>query len=705
MLASGAFATFVFTKSALQVIIQANQEELSRQTMDKVDRLLFGYYVSIQNIGEEEHIERTLGGELTDLRVIERRIKELPFLSGPWDQLKIVNLDKVIVVSNTQQRAGRGFVENSPSNLAALKAAFAGHVYYSDFIAADGELDRPTMIFAAPIRDQEKSGNPIVGAVIGHIAWPVISEILKNLSSTTEFDLYNHEGVLIATNQETEPNLFHKNEEVTKVIQNPKNSSEVSIELENHFEALITQTTSAGYLSYKGNGWVLFAETPTAIAFAPAKKTAWIIVSVLIPIISLVMVTILYLLNRLIVQPVVKLTKITDVIANGDLAKRAEVKAQDEIGDLTTSFNLMADKIMNSYSDVKKAKDKIVTLVESISDGVIAIDINWNIIEWNSAAETISGWSKREVLGKPFRDHIHFIRERDRSENIIFIQEAMLYGKAKSMENHTILVRKDKSEISIGDSAAPIFDENKKVIGVIIVFRDMTKELESQSLKTDFKYAAHQMRTPVTKVLWDIEVAIDSKDEKERQELLTDAHDSARSISKMSDQLLAVAEIEQNVVVPRHEAVDAAEIIGEILRELKPNADKEKIRLSFVNNIDDSKIETDKILVKRFLSELVDNGIKYNKENGEVLIAMTEDGSQVLFEIKDTGIGIIENQHPLIFTKFFRGANYDTSKIPGAGMGLFISRSYVNLLNGKIWFRSEVGKGTSFFVLLPKLRQ
>ena len=125
---------YTLTKNALEIAEQANLEELGLQTADKIDRLLFRYYVGIQNIGEEEAIERTLSGELDDISVIERRIKELPFLSGPWDELDIIDAHGKIVVSNSRHKMSVEQIFGNADIALAVKEALSGQVYYSDFI-------------------------------------------------------------------------------------------------------------------------------------------------------------------------------------------------------------------------------------------------------------------------------------------------------------------------------------------------------------------------------------------------------------------------------------------------------------------------------------------------------------------------------------------------------------------------------------------
>ena len=160
--------------------------------------------------------------------------------------------------------------------------------------------------------------------------------------------------------------------------------------------------------------------------------------------------------------------------------------------------------------EIRQANEKNEILLHSIGDAVVAIDKDWNIVMWNPIATLLTGWGQEEVMGKPFRSFVRFLKEQDRSENILFISEAMLTRRVKNMENHTVLIRKDGSELPVGDSAAPIVDPTtNEVGGAIIVFRDVSADRDAQLIRSSFAYASHQLRTPVTEALWSIEVAKD----------------------------------------------------------------------------------------------------------------------------------------------------------------------------------------------------
>jgi len=490
------FFTYTSTKSALETTIIEKQNELGRQTMDKIDRLLFNYYLNIQNISEEESIERTLSGAVNDLRVIERRIKELPFLTGPWDVLQVIDSRGFVVVSNTRKKVGVSVPEEHSDDLIALKEALNGHVYYSNLVISK-DTGKPTIIFASPIRDQEKPDQPIIGAVIGQIAWPVVTEIIKDFDSSTEFELYTHDGLLIATNQENKESLFTKNDAIALDIEKYYSTTTIGADLSRDIghkfgesEVLIVRNQSTGYLAYEGNGWVLFIETPAAIIFAPAVSAASRILLILFPTIFLTVFFVLVFLNKFIIRPIFDFTKITDLIAKGDFTKRVEVKSKDEIGQLGISFNTMTGKLQELYKNldnkvkektsqlsdkvneieksksailnlledteeakrhIAKEKDKMDTILHSIGDGVFVMDKNLKIILINKVAAKMAGYEMEEILGTKYSDKMKFVSEDTGEVNDQFINKAIETKTVQEMSNHTILVDKNGNKTQVAD--------------------------------------------------------------------------------------------------------------------------------------------------------------------------------------------------------------------------------------------------------------
>ncbi|HEY4496726.1 MAG TPA: ATP-binding protein, partial [Candidatus Paceibacterota bacterium] len=345
-------------------------------------------------------------------------------------------------------------------------------------------------------------------------------------------------------------------------------------------------------------------------------------------------------------------------------------------------------------------KIKIEILLDSIGDGIIAIDRSWNITFSNEIASSISGWPKKEMIGRPFRDVIKFIREYDRKENISFIENAMVLGRMQQLQEKTSLIKKNGDEILIDDSASPIFNDDGKVVGATIIFRDASTTQEASNLRAGFQYASHQLNTPISKIMWSLELAIEEKDYDKRTKAIKEAYRSAQSVSKMSEQLFAVAQIDQDVVIPEYAEFELDVLIKDISKKSENSSFRSDVKISFNIANDIKKINSDKKMLSRILQELLDNAFKFNAQDGSIDISVRLIHGDIVFAIKDTGIGIVERDQALVFTKFFRGMNFDTSKISGAGLGLFISKAYTEILDGKIWFTSKPGE-TIFSFKLP----
>lgn len=358
-------------------------------------------------------------------------------------------------------------------------------------------------------------------------------------------------------------------------------------------------------------------------------------------------------------------------------------------------------EIWRGANVLDRQKSEIEKILTGIGDGVIAIDRSWNIRSWNRAAADLSGWSAEEVLGKPFRDFVKFIREKDRKENIAFIEETMLFGKVHFMESNILLVRKDGTEIPVGDSASPTFDAHGIVDGAIVIFRNVAGERESQLLKSDFAYASHQLNTPVSKSLWSIEQALSESDPDRLKSKLAIAYQSAKSTEKLVHQLFVVSELDKGFVVPILARILPGEVFESVRQQVENDTRFLNVRVDFDLSPEVPTIAADAKLLKQALYEIVKNAIDYSKPGSHIRVQGRLAGSDLLISISDSGIGIPIEQQALVYTKFFRGNNFNTTDIIGAGLGLFVAREYIHLMKGKIWFESKEGEGTIFYVSLP----
>lgn len=356
--------------------------------------------------------------------------------------------------------------------------------------------------------------------------------------------------------------------------------------------------------------------------------------------------------------------------------------------------------ILKNQEDIRSERDREQMFLDSIGDGVVAIDRNWNITLWNRAASTISGWSGREVIGKQFRSVVKFLKESDRTEYITFIEDAMVSGNVRSVDRGLVLVRKDGSEVAVSDSASAVVNMQGTSEGAIIIFRDVTQERESERLRTDFAYAAHQLRTPVTEALWNIETAQKERNAKKRNESLDIAHSALLNVKDLEEHLITVSEIDKGIVSPWVSYVVVSEMCADIERTLRQKAEARNVKLSFDLAHAPKGINTDQKLLKVVLCEVIENALLYSREGGTVVVRAVVRDKDMVFEVEDHGVGISLDEQPIVFTKFFRGSNRGAQSV-GSGLGLFVAKEYTRIIDGKIWFISEEGKGATFFIAIP----
>jgi methyl-accepting chemotaxis protein len=353
----------VTSQSGLEQKIGDAQLQLAEVTMDKIDRTLHGALQDIRAMAEDEEFEGALAGE-NDFKKSNEKLGELVFLTGPWDELEIFNNEGIVVAAVDEEEIGSSREGHSDEENQAFNAVMKGEIYISDVVISE-DTGRPTVIFAAPVRDPNQAGKPVIGAVIGNFAWPAIEEILQEINA--EAHLYNNEGFIIADSEAYyEGQILTEKVPLTNIaFQHAIEGSARTIILDSsskdpgayHEEVLISHAPQQGHLTYNGHGWVLLVETPTEIAFAPVKK---ITQRLLIAGLGLLIITLLvaFFIARSITNPINKLKDSALKISRGNFGERIDVKTGDEIGELAETFDNMRYSLKMVIDEYEKMKGK-----------------------------------------------------------------------------------------------------------------------------------------------------------------------------------------------------------------------------------------------------------------------------------------------------------------------------------------------------------
>ena len=438
-----------------------------------------------------------------------------------------------------------------------------------------------------------------------------------------------------------------------------------------------------------------------------------------------VIVVSLVVYEKIFTVPLKKMMISAKAISRGDLDVKIDVHSKDEIGQLAAAFNSMTHELKDFYGALEKKvkektseltktlrifkmeKDKIQTIIESIGDGVFVIDSKYKIKLFNRAAEQLSGFSAEEAIGKPYEAILQFVLEgKGDKRSDKFIKRVIEKGKIDEMSRNTVLIRKNGDRLPVADSAAPLLNYKGKVVGCVVVFRDVTNERKIDRMKTEFvAVASHQLRTPLTAIRWGIEMIMFGKDKisDSTRHNLDDVYSATQRMINLVNSLLNVSRLETGRLKIEPIPMSLEKIIESVVKELLPISKARNNDIIFKKPKPAlPKLLIDEGLFRQVINNVIGNAVKYTiNPHGKVEIAIHKDKSGYIISVRDEGIGIPKSAKAKIFEKFFRADNAISTETDGNGLGLYIGRMVMNASGGDIWFESEVGKGTTFYIKLP----
>ena len=369
-------------------------------------------------------------------------------------------------------------------------------------------------------------------------------------------------------------------------------------------------------------------------------------------------------------------------------------------------------------------KDQLATIFSSIEDGLVLVDDKGAIGLLNLATAMMIGWNVEDAIGLNVET---VIRVADDQGNLLsgnnYPFKKVLSSGQSLRDNTSELLNRDNKKVSIGLTITPLKDSTGKVTGAVALIRNIAEEKQQEGRLADFiSTASHEMRTPVAAIEGYLALALNNKvanvDNKAREYLIK-AQTATKHLGTLFQDLLTSAKAEDGRLVSHPEVVELGELLRGITEDLKFVAEKHGLSTEFIlgsssfikatgsnngiRNISPlyyTYVDQDRL--REVINNLYDNAVKYTQQ-GKISIGLTGDNEVVQFYIRDTGTGIPSEDIPHLFQKFYRVDNSATRTTGGNGLGLFISRKIIELYSGRIWVESEVGKGSTFYINLPRL--
>lgn len=431
-------------------------------------------------------------------------------------------------------------------------------------------------------------------------------------------------------------------------------------------------------------GAIVLYQTQEQLSETDIKR--WIFYSSLI---GITLTTIFaFFLSTRISLPLIQMKKAVEKMARGEFSTRVPVRyhEQDEIADLSMTFNRMAAQLEDSIHQLSQEKEQLASILKSMSDGVLTISKFGKIILSNPVADQFlslwEGETQKNTLPPPLQDLFNQVTD-DQKE----------YTGDISVDGRTWVV-----------VMTLLYTENQ-VRGVVAVLRDVTEERRLDKMRKDFvANVSHELRTPLQMLQGYSEALMDDIAEtpEERKELAQVINEESQRMSRLVHELLGLARMESGHIQIEPTEIPLNELVLRVIRKFQGLARETQVYLHAELEDPLPIVFWDEDKIEQVLTNLVDNAIRHTPGQGTVTVHAYSKNKKVYLEVEDTGSGIPEEDLPFVFERFYKADKARTrGHSGGTGLGLSIVRHLVNAHRGNVTVKSRLGKGATFRVELP----
>jgi len=352
--------------------------------------------------------------------------------------------------------------------------------------------------------------------------------------------------------------------------------------------------------------------------------------------------------------------------------------------------------------ELRSQKALLDSVIRSIDEALIVIDIEGKIVFYNDQFKTLWNIPKKIIEAKDDKKLVEHIASK-LSDTKMLLEKIKYLNVHLEEESNDLVYLKDKRILGVHSFPHKI---DKKNVGRIWSFLDITKDKKIDKAKTEFvSLASHQLRAPATAVKWYSEMLLDKKTgelNNEQLSYLKEIYHGNERMIRLINNLLNISKIELGEVSVNRELVNIKKLLRSVIKEQENDILRKGHKVTIKQSVGFPDVFTDSVLLRIIFQNFLSNAIKYTPDGGKIICNLKKDNSKFLFSIKDDGAGIPKKEQKRIFEKLFRASNALEIDKNGNGLGLYITKQIANTLGGKIWFESELGNGTTFYLELPR---
>ncbi|HSX32059.1 MAG TPA: ATP-binding protein [Candidatus Saccharimonadales bacterium] len=372
----------------------------------------------------------------------------------------------------------------------------------------------------------------------------------------------------------------------------------------------------------------------------------------------------------------------------------------------------MVKSILTRRSAAREAQldhERLTSLVNSMADGVLAVDTDMRIVMGNGAAQNIldvNSSLREHKLGK-------VLHMQDKNAQPVDIEKLVSKTTTPTSNRDMLIKYADGSLINVYLSIAPVHlgYGGQGQQGYVLLLRDITHEKSLEEERDEFiSVISHELRTPIAIAEGNISNAQfitehaghKRIDPKQVVDALKQAHDQILFLSDLINDLATLSRAERGKLDVDVTSINVKELLQDLQKNYAPQAKAKKLTLTALAAKDVSTLDSSKLYVREILQNFITNALKYTDKGSITIVAEAADKG-VRFKIIDTGIGISKGDQEKLFDKFFRSEDFRTRKTNGTGLGLYVTLKLARLIHADIDVESELDKGSTFSIFIPNL--
>jgi len=533
----------------------------------------------------------------------------------------------------------------------------------------------------------EKISEQVVGSYAENDFQNGIVQFGENGSNTAQIQgsIINTEGETIATTASSKaPYTQYKSSAVISALSGNEAFSKNDNTGTERFLEYASPVFINGVVKY-----VIFTRMDASEIYSSIGQTQRTIVfSVLI---AFLMAAIMgYIFANTITGPILSLSSKAKELAKGRLDQSVKVLSNDEIGQLSESFNFMAKELSNTLSEISKEKNKMEIILQNMTDGVLLFDKDGNVIHCNSTVLEMLGIEKADKNLETFM-------------NTYGLSSGVYIDVIENESTQKVNFWLGKKFINA--SFSPYLGEKHSYEGVVVVLQDNTEMKRLDDMRKEFvANVSHELRTPLTTVKSYTETLLDGaiEDKETATEFLDIINNEADRMSFLVRDLLQLSRFDNGQIEFNYTDIDVNDFIAENIRQCRIHAENKKQTLCSVQSEKPLFVTADHDRITQVLNNIITNAIKYSPEGSKIEVWADDYKDYVRICVKDNGMGISKEDLPRIFERFYRVDKARSRAMGGTGLGLAIAKEIMERHGGKITAESELLNGTKMILWFPK---